>query len=166
MHLTQAQRYEIAALLKTNTSQKKIAEVIGVHPSTICREIKRNLTSAGNYSPTQAHMFAKERQDWKNKARAKLTNAMKADIVQCIVERKWSPEQIAGRRKLEGKPMVGKTSIYKFLHQDKKAGGKLYKHTRHGLAYRKPYIPLSNALLGYILSKKTMQLKSHLPTKT
>ena len=85
MHLTQAQRYEIVALLKTNTPQKKIAEVIGVHPSTICREIKRNLTSAGNYSPTQAHMFAKERQDWKNKARAKLTNAMKADIVQCIV---------------------------------------------------------------------------------
>ena len=82
-------------------------------------------------------MFAKERQDWKNKARAKLTNAMKADIVQCIVERKWSPEQIAGRRKLEGKPMVGKTFIYKFLHQDKKAGGELYKHTRHGLAYRK-----------------------------
>ena len=123
MHLTQAQRYEIAALLKTNTPQKKIAEVIGVHPSTICREIKRNLTPAGNYSPTQAHMFAKERQDWKNKARAKLTNAMKADIVQCIVEHKWSPEQIAGRRKLEGKPMVGKTSIYKFLHQDKKAGG-------------------------------------------
>ena len=75
--------------------------VIGVHPSTICREIKRNLTPAGNYSPTQAHMFAKERQGWKNKARAKLTNAMKADIVQCIVERKWSPEQIAGRRKLE-----------------------------------------------------------------
>ena len=78
--------------------------------------IKRNLTPAGNYSPTQAHMFAKERQEWKNKARAKLTNAMKADIVQCIVEHKWSPEQIAGRRKLEGKPMVGKTSIYKFLH--------------------------------------------------
>ena len=56
MHLTQAQRYEIAALLKTNTPQKKIAEVIGVHPSTICREIKRNLTPAGNYSPTQAHI--------------------------------------------------------------------------------------------------------------
>ena len=31
MHLTQAQRYEIAALLKTNTPQKKIAEVIGAN---------------------------------------------------------------------------------------------------------------------------------------
>ena len=51
-------------------ASKKIAEVIGVHPSTICREVKRNLTPAGNYSPTQAHMFAKERQDWKNKASA------------------------------------------------------------------------------------------------
>ena len=27
MHLTQAQRYEIAALLKTNTPQKKIAYI-------------------------------------------------------------------------------------------------------------------------------------------
>lgn len=137
MHLTQAQRYEIAALLKTKTPQKKIAEVIGVHPSTICREIKRNLTAAGNYSPSQANMFAKERQEWKNKAKAKMTKNIKADIVQCITKYKWSPEQIAGRRKLEGKPMVGKTTIYKFLHQDKKAGGELYKHTRHGLAYRK-----------------------------
>ena len=68
MHLTQAQRYEIAALLKTNTPQKKIAEVIGVHPSTICREIKRNLTPAGNYSPTQAQMFAKALAREENKA--------------------------------------------------------------------------------------------------
>ncbi len=127
--------YELHLLIEY--TKKRSQRSSEYNPSTICREIKRNLIPAGNYSPTQAHMFAKERQEWKNKARAKLTNAMKADIVQCIVERKWSPEQIAGRRKLEGKPMVGKTSIYKFLHQDKKAGGELYKHTRHGLAYRK-----------------------------
>lgn len=137
MHLTQEQRYKIAALLKVKTSQKKIAEVIGVHPSTICREIKRNSTAAGNYSPTKANMYAQERKEWKNRARAKLTTAMKADIVHCIVDLKWSPEQIAGRRKSEGKPMVGKTTIYSFLHRDKKAGGELYKHTRHGLSYRK-----------------------------
>lgn len=33
--------------------------------------------------------------------------------------------------------MVGKTTIYNFLHQNKKEGGDLYQYTRHGLSYRK-----------------------------
>ena len=32
--------------------------------------------------------------------------------------------------------MVGKTTIYKFIHQDKENGGELYKHTRHQLKHR------------------------------
>ncbi len=40
--LTQKERYHIWASLKRGVTQKDIAENIGVHPSTICREIKRN----------------------------------------------------------------------------------------------------------------------------
>ncbi len=40
--LTQKERYHIWASLKRGVSQKNIAETIGVHPSTICREIQRN----------------------------------------------------------------------------------------------------------------------------
>lgn len=45
--LTQEQRYGIYALLQIGHNQTKIAEVIGVHQSTISRELKRNKGFAG-----------------------------------------------------------------------------------------------------------------------
>jgi len=40
--LTQCQRYQIYAPLKSDHNQTEIAHAIGVHKSTICRELKRN----------------------------------------------------------------------------------------------------------------------------
>jgi len=40
--LTLKERYHVSTLLRKGWKQKEIAESIGVHPSTICREIKRN----------------------------------------------------------------------------------------------------------------------------
>lgn len=43
-HLSQPQRYQIEALLKAGYSKIAVARQLGVHRSTICREIKRNST--------------------------------------------------------------------------------------------------------------------------
>ncbi len=51
--LTQAQRYQIEALLKAGHQQTEIAEVLGVDKSTISRELKRNRGLRG-YRPKQA----------------------------------------------------------------------------------------------------------------
>ncbi|MBT4368919.1 MAG: helix-turn-helix domain-containing protein, partial [Candidatus Marinimicrobia bacterium] len=40
--LTLEKRYGIYSLLKTGLTQSKIAEVIGIHKSTVSRELKRN----------------------------------------------------------------------------------------------------------------------------
>ena len=40
--LTQEQRYQIYAFMKANFSQAVIARKIGVHKSTVYRELKRN----------------------------------------------------------------------------------------------------------------------------
>jgi len=58
--LTQGQRYQISALLKTEHSQTEIAILLGVHKSTISREIRRNLGKRG-YRPKQAHRLALKR---------------------------------------------------------------------------------------------------------
>ena len=58
--LTREQRYQLSALLKMGHSQTEIAEVIGMHKSTISREIRRNRGQRG-YRPKQAHYMAKER---------------------------------------------------------------------------------------------------------
>ena len=59
--LTREQRYQIQALLKTGQNRTIIATVLGVHKSTISRELRRNRGLRG-YRPHQAHCRAHSRQ--------------------------------------------------------------------------------------------------------
>ena len=49
-HLSLAQRYQIEVLLQTGFTQTEIANQIGVHRSTICRELKRSIPKRGKGS--------------------------------------------------------------------------------------------------------------------
>lgn len=55
--LAQEQRYQIYAFKKAGWTQKEIAMKLGVHPSTVCRELQRN-TGGRGYRPQQAHQRA------------------------------------------------------------------------------------------------------------
>lgn len=59
-HLTTTKRVEIAVLRRTGTSVLEIAETVGVHRSTIYRELQRNRGKRG-YSPLQAQRKAEGR---------------------------------------------------------------------------------------------------------
>ena len=56
--LSHAQRYQIETLLQTGLTQTSIAKQIGVHKSTISRELKRSIPKrgkgSGEYSDTNA----------------------------------------------------------------------------------------------------------------
>ncbi|HCF6430641.1 TPA: helix-turn-helix domain-containing protein, partial [Pseudomonas aeruginosa] len=52
--LTEGQRYQIACLHDHGLSQAMIARKVGVHPSTISRELRRNRCTQG-YQPAEAH---------------------------------------------------------------------------------------------------------------
>ena len=60
----------------------------------------------------------------------------KSFVIHAIKEDNWSAEQIVGYCRENNIPIVGKTTIYEFIHQDKKKGGDLYTYTRHKLKYR------------------------------
>lgn len=136
-HLSFEQRYTIYRLLRKGETQTSIAQTIGVHKSTVSREIARNKTEKkGVYHHKTADKYTKERKAWR-KRRIKFTSAMKQRFANWLVESKWSPEQIVGRCRLLGLPMVGKTTLYTFLHQDKRAGGTLYRSCRHALKYNR-----------------------------
>ena len=51
--LAQGQRYQLAALLSKGFSQRQMAEAIGVHHTTVSREIRRNSMPDG-YCPEAA----------------------------------------------------------------------------------------------------------------
>ena len=66
VHLTREQRYQIDALLQRKTKQKDIARIVGVSPSTISRELKRNSHKRG-YSARVAQEYANERKEIKRR---------------------------------------------------------------------------------------------------
>ncbi|MBW8012289.1 MAG: IS30 family transposase [Chloroflexi bacterium] len=89
--LTQEQRYQIKALLKMEHCQTEIAKVIGVHRSTVSRELRRNRGQRG-YRPKQAHQIALERRK-KTKPRLRPETWV---LVEEKLRQEWSPEQISG----------------------------------------------------------------------
>ncbi|MDR1349013.1 MAG: IS30 family transposase [Prevotellaceae bacterium] len=67
----------------------------------------------------------------------KLTEAVRTKIVRELTQEQWSPEQIVGRARRDGIPMVSHEQIYQYICSDKKQGGTLYKNLRHRLKHRK-----------------------------
>ena len=132
--LTQVQRYQIYALWKAKHPLTEIAEVIGVHKSSISRELKRNRSRRG-YRPQQAQALAMER-------RRKTVPRLTAEVwnhVERLLQQDWSPEQISGRLKKEQAIRISHEWIYQHILVDKQAGGGLYQHLRCQKKRRKRY---------------------------
>ncbi|MDP0563324.1 MAG: helix-turn-helix domain-containing protein [Candidatus Endonucleobacter sp. (ex Gigantidas childressi)] len=58
--LTQGQRYQIEALLRTDYMQKEIAVSVGISESALSRELSRNANDDG-YGAESAHALASQR---------------------------------------------------------------------------------------------------------
>ena len=137
-HLMFMQRCEIAAMYRQNYSQKDIAEKLNLHPSTVCRELKRNGNKAYGYESITANALAQERHKNKRKA-IKFTEQVKQYIEEKLLL-KWSPEQISGYAKRHNIFNISHERIYQFVAEDKKNKGVLYKNLRHGnKRYRRKY---------------------------
>ena len=120
--LTYEQRYQIKALLDTCTPQEKMAEVLGVSPSTISRELNRNKGKRG-YRPKQAHEKAIARR--KGKSKVRLSAEIWA-LVETKLQEDWSPEQVSGCLKMN-MILVSHERIYQYVYADKRAGGSLWE---------------------------------------
>ena len=59
--------------------------------------------------------------------------------VELLLRQEWSPEQIAGRLKLERQPTVSHECIYLYIYADKRRGGTLHRHLRSQKKQRKRY---------------------------
>jgi len=135
--LTYEQRVEICAYLKSGMKQSEIAELIHADKSTVSREIKRNKGLKG-YRFKQAQEQALERRLAAAK-NIRFTDEIKAEVIEHLKE-EWSPEQISGRLKAEGRPSVSHETIYRFIIDDQKLGGELYRHLRLGRKKRRKRI--------------------------
>ncbi|WP_457592458.1 transposase, partial [Hydrogenimonas sp.] len=125
-HLTLHERYLIHAYRKT-TTQKEIAKMIGVHPSTISREIKRGSDTTGSvYFPIGSDNKAKQLQKAKSEeANLKLTKRVVA-LIERYLKKEYSPEQISATLKQKHEVHISHVTIYAFIHEDRLNNGILY----------------------------------------
>ena len=132
--LTQEQRYQIYAFMKAHFSKTNIASEIGVHKSTVSREMERNRGKKG-YRPKQAHFMAVERRQ-KAKKYVRLT----PEVI-CLIEgflcQDFSPEQVCGFLARTHNLRISHETVYQYVLADKARGGTLYRHLRHAHKKRK-----------------------------
>ncbi len=131
--LTSEQRYAIYLGLARKQSKKHIAQEIGVHPSTVTREVQRNSNRDKQY------VFTVAQQKCDSRKHNNLGNHHKDPILwwrveQMIMDEDWSPRQISGVLAKEGIHICPQT-IYNHVHAD--TTGKLVKHMPHELCYRR-----------------------------
>ena len=133
-HLTQELRYQIYAFNKANCSQKEIAKSLKVDKSTVSREIKRNSGLRG-YMPRKAQAKYEKRKKEAHK-KVKLDSYLRF-IISEKLRIEWSPEQISGYFRCNKIADISHQSIYSFVKDNYKKGGKLYKHLRYSGKKRK-----------------------------
>lgn len=118
-HLTQQQRIELSLLLRLGYSQRNAALVLGVSPSTVCRELARNRKPSGKYYAVYARLQAKARRLNANQHLRKLLGNSKLEtLVTSKLCLQWSPEQIAGWLKRRGYTLrVCAQTIYDWVYR-------------------------------------------------
>jgi IS30 family transposase len=92
--ITLEERYAIMALKKQRYPIRAIARELGRAPSTISRELRRNLRPSGSYTPSVAHQYAVARR--RRSRRNSHFGPQDWALVRPLLERDWSPEQVSG----------------------------------------------------------------------
>src|SRR5450759_1762501 len=95
-YLSFGEREEIALGRAGGESIRSISRRLGRSASTISRELARNSDAAGAYRATTAHPLAYERASRPKPAKLVTNEALRARV-ELDLEKKYSPEQIAGR---------------------------------------------------------------------
>jgi IS30 family transposase len=146
--LNLGEREEISRGLSTHSSLCSIARRLGRSPSTISREVHRN------GGPDRYRAARSDQAAWERALRPKLCKLacrpFLSRTVSAKLQRKWSPEQIAGwlRRTYPGEP---------------------HNHVSHETIYRSLFIQargvLKKELLEHLRAKRTIRRSKHASLK-
>ena len=127
--LTPEERYMLAALRRQGCNQSEIARQLGRHRSTVCRELRRNSTRAdGRYRAFTAQERANGRRS-RSRRNSHFTAADFA-LIDELLRRQWSPEQVSGYLRRTGELLISHETIYCHVWRDKREGGTLHTHLR------------------------------------
>ena len=127
--ITAAERSTLGLLRQQGLRPAVIARMLGRHRSTVGRELHRNRTAHdGCYRPQVADWYARGRRS-RSRRNRRFGPAAWRLVTRCL-HRQWSPEQMAGRLRREGRLRISHETIYRYVWADKRQGGTLYTHLR------------------------------------
>ena len=139
--LSQDERIQIADLHQGGVSVRQIAQRLGRAPSTISRELRRNVTGGrrGGYRPFDAHRRAVARRAREHPRRVEKNEQLRGVVGELLGQR-WSPQQISRhlRARFPQDPAMRlcHESIYQAVYQPGSVlvrGSKLAPHHRSPL---------------------------------
>lgn len=142
VHLQLSERRKIEAWFVAGMSKAEIADRLGRSPSTIHREIKRN-TYIDVELPKLNDYYAWNAQSSYEKRRAVHRKLIAYPDVKAAVEDRlkagWSPEQIAGRMRLEEHPVsVSYETIYRYASSKEGRAEEFFRHLPRHRRQRRP----------------------------
>lgn len=126
-HLTYKDRLHIEAYLKAKLTTKEIAELIGVHVSTVNREIQRGAyqhrnsdwTEETRYSPELAEEnYRAHLRDKGQQRKLDLDREQRKDLEELILKKKCSPYAALQKIKKEGKATVCVGTCYNYINNN------------------------------------------------
>ena len=128
------ERYELYRLHEAGKALREIGRLMGRSSSTISRELRRNALPRGEYKPASADRIALSRR--RRLSRIERLSPL-GDHVRDHLAMGWSPEQIAGRLRLEGSEhTAGVETIYRFIYRPAVRREKLYRFLPRAKASR------------------------------
>lgn len=132
VHLTQDERLQIFAWQREGLPQAEMARRLRRDRATVSRELRRNSVVAG-YVPhlAQNRYHARRR---RCRRRARFEDRRLRRLVVDLLQRGFSPEQIAGRLRAErGGTVVNPETIYRFVYESPLGRQEqLYQYLRRG----------------------------------
>lgn len=156
-HFSRNERIQLAALTKAGMNHTEMGAILGKHPSSIGRELKKGRTKGPHgkfrYSWKKASRIRADRRRQANQQHRKL--GFDADLtthVRAKLSLDWSPEQIVGRMRGFGDVRISHMSIYRYL--DTQAPElRIHLHSQKG-KYRRTQAAGVRRLKRLELSKK------------
>ena len=131
-HLTHEDRIRLAALHRAGLNQSQIAKELGKHRSTVSRELSQKGTpNKSGYNVRIAQEATEYRRLIANQHFRKIEGNKKTrNYIKRKLKQTWSPEQIAGRLRLENNniSIICHETIYQYIYDE---GSTLTKHLRY-----------------------------------
>jgi IS30 family transposase len=138
-HLTLEEREVIAQMHRAGKTQTQIADRLGCHKTTICRELRRNRSRNGYWV-----VAAQRKAERRRRERPWVAKMQRPEVRRYVGERlrkRWSPDQIAGRSRSDfphdRRRQISAPTIYAWIDAEE-ARGEHWKRYLRRLGHKRP----------------------------